>query len=363
MQIEREGRVSFGDARIYITEEGIPRDWNAAKAWEHDYKKQVFKRVLQTLNRLGWTCTVPAVNPEDRKRYGFGIADESARRHRLCHKGDLKGELEISGRCIKFEMFQNVNAPDRPDHDGRYQSDKEFHMPYLMRLEMERTRRRIRDYLCNVFTDYRFEQKNSGRGSKCGVNGLTALEFVQACYDDSCHFKGDLTKYEISDYNNKSADKLRVTHGARVWTTDYRGRIITGTAMYNINNMWWVVCGKYAVFNKASSEIWVKNPGELRRKRNELTRRKRLEAELARATKQMNFRRAEVLRDILWPKDEALYLLWHKEHKAYHRSGFSGYSSNTVDAGRFTRSELNGWVKGGAMEDDRHRLVPIEVAA
>lgn len=350
MQIERDGRVTFGDATLSIWEEGLGGTWSERQAWERQFKRDVFSRIVQTLNRLGYT-----VGPNT-----YIFTDNN---NRYARKGDLRADLKLSGRSISLEFFQNVNAPDRADHGGRYQSNKEFHMPYMMRLEMERTRRRIRDYLCNVFTGYRFEQKNNGRGSKCGVNGLTALEFVQACYDDSCHFKGDLTKYEISDYNNKSADKLRVTHGARVWTTDYRGRIITGTAMYNINNMWWVVSGKYAVSKKASFEIWVKNPGELRRKRNELTRRKRLEAELAKATKQMNFRRAEILRDILWPKDEALYLLWHKEHKAYHRSGFSGYSSNTVDAGRFTRSELDGWVKGGAMEDDRHRLVPIEVAA
>lgn len=137
----------------------------------------------------------------------------------------------------------------------------------------------------------------------------------------------------------------------------------TGIALYNINNMWWVVSGKYAVTNEASFSIYVDNPGDLRRKRNEGTRRKRLEAELAKATKQMNFRRAQVLRDVLWPRDESIYLLWHKEHQAYHRSGFSGYSTNTVDAGRFTRAELSGWVKDGAMEDDRHRIVLASEAA
>ncbi len=75
---------------------------------------------------------------------------------RWCSKGDLKADLKVSGRSITFEMFQNVNAPDRPDHGGRHQSNKEFHMPYVMRLEMERTHRKIRDYLCAVFTDYKF---------------------------------------------------------------------------------------------------------------------------------------------------------------------------------------------------------------
>ncbi|MNP01398.1 hypothetical protein D3C76_932110 [compost metagenome] len=121
--------------------------------------------------------------------------------------------------------------------------------------------------------------------------------------------------------------------------------------------MWWIVSGKYEVTNEGSHSIYVENPGDLRRKRNERTRRKRLEAELAKATKQMDFRRAEVLRDILWPRDEPIYLLWHKEHEAYHRAGFSGYATNPIDAGRFTRDELTGWVKNGAMEDDLGRIV------
>ncbi|AZD65984.1 hypothetical protein SAMN04489802_4410 [Pseudomonas chlororaphis] len=40
-----------------------------------------------------------------------------------------------------------------------YQSDKEKHIPYLMRQEMEHTRRRIRTYLCNVFSGYYFDEE------------------------------------------------------------------------------------------------------------------------------------------------------------------------------------------------------------
>lgn len=53
-----------------------------------------------------------------------------------------------------------MNTPTRPDHGGRYESNLEACMPYVLRLEMERTRRRIRDYLCNVFSGYTFDSKS-----------------------------------------------------------------------------------------------------------------------------------------------------------------------------------------------------------
>ncbi|WP_017339212.1 hypothetical protein [Pseudomonas fluorescens] len=135
MQIQREGRVTFGEARLAVWEEGIPREWDAKVIWERKFKREVFKRIIQTLNRIGWTVGEQT-----------HIFTDNNARH--CVKGNLQADLKICGRSIELEFFQSVNTPDRADHGGRYQSDKEKHMPYLVRLEMERTRSRIRDYLC-----------------------------------------------------------------------------------------------------------------------------------------------------------------------------------------------------------------------
>lgn len=299
MQIEREGSVRFGDAALYILEEGIgaARDSGGTKGandWELQFKRQVFKRVIQQLGRIGWT-----VGPDEDAEKNYKIIAKSMR---WCSKGDLKADLRISGRSIELKMFQSVNAPDRPDHDGRYQSDKEQHMPYVMRLEMERTRRRIRNYLCSVFTGYQFtDDKIDGRHTKVGVNGATALEFVEACYKTSWHFKGDVAKHPISEGNSKSRDGKIIEHGSKVYYTDWHGRVLTGTAYYNINNMWWIASGKYGYTNKATFEIYVDNPGDLRRKRNDGRREKRLTSEMEKAVKEMRFERAAKLRDILFP--------------------------------------------------------------
>jgi hypothetical protein len=345
-RIEREGAVNFGDASIAIWEEGISaaraQSGHAGEqAWEKQFKREVFRRIVQMLRRLGWTCAVPEISQHDVKHYGGNVARWAAERRRLCAKGDLKANLEISGRCIKLDMFQNVNAPDRPDHDGRYQSNKEQHMPYLLRLEMERARRRIRDYLCNVLTGYVFREPEPKRGP----NGLTALEYIQADVRSCWHYNKALDRRSGEDScgNNRSADGAHVKHGARVWFADYKGRICTGTAFYNINNMWWVITGRYEARNVASFEIYTRCPENLRVKRNAARRRKRLEAELNSAVKAMKFERAALLRDILFQGDQQLFNVWHAEHGVYHRAGFSGYTADQSQAGKFTADEVRGW--------------------
>lgn len=348
-RIARTGTITFGDASLSIYEEGLAQARNEGgyageKAWERMFKRDVFARIVQTMNRLGWTCTMPAIDPHSVKHYGGNIARWSAERKRFCTKGDLKADLDISGRCIELKMFQNVNAPDRPDHDGRYQNDLEGHMPYLLRLEMERTRRRIRDYLCNVFAGYAFNDKTGdGRSAKHGFMHLNALEWIAECYRTSWHFKGDTTAYKIDAYNSKSADGKTVQHGQPVWFFDSRGRIQAGTAYYNINNMWWVALGRYDVTNRASFELYTACPDNPRVKRNADRRRKRLEAELASAVKAMKFERAAQLRDILFPGNQELFNVWHNEHQLYHRAGFCGYTADQSQAGKFTADEVRSW--------------------
>lgn len=338
-RIDRAGTVNFGDASISIWEEGISAaraegGFAGVKAWEQKFKREVLKRIVQTLNRLGWT-----VGPWDKTEQYKCIALN----HRTCSKGGLKGELDVSGRCIKFEMWQDVTPP-KNSNGGRYDFDKEDRMPYVLRLEMERTRRRIRDYLCNVFTGYTFNDKSSdGRSAKHGFMYLTALEWIAECYRTSWHFKGDTAAYKIEGYNSKSADGGTVQHGQPVWCFDYHGRIQQGTAYYNINNMWWVALGQYDVTNKASFELYTSCPDNPRVKRNADRRRKRLEGEMAKAIKAMKFERAAQLRDILFPGDQALFNVWHDEHQLYHRAGFCGYTADQSQAGKFTLDEVHGW--------------------
>lgn len=365
-QIDRTGTVNFGDASLNVWEEGIREARSAGgyageKAWERQFKRRVFARIVQTLNRLGWTCVVPE---EYVKQYGLSFA----RDRRECHKGDLKGWLDLSGRTIKFEMWQGVNTPTRPDHGGRYEHNKEGCMPYVLRLEMERTRRRIRDYLCNVFAGYVFEEKSRSTFRK--PLEQTALEQIQDHYAESWHFKGDMADYlkrngyeRLPSYNAMSRDGVMIEHGQRVWFYDeYTGRMKTGTAYYNINNMWWVVTGKYDYTNIHNGAIYTSCPGDPRVKNNDRIRRKRLEDELANAIKAMNFKRAETLKNILFPTNEPLYLILNKKERIYFAPNYCGYRSSPIDAGKYTRAELKPYFPGGVLETDELRAVLVEAA-
>lgn len=356
-QIQREGEVRFGDASVGITEDPGRRSWDQWQEYERNFKRQVFKRIVQQLNRLGWSVEVPQDMIE---QYSRSFAEG----HRYCRKGDLQGFLDLSGRCIKFEMWQDVANGDNPN-GGRYDFDKEQRMPYLLWLEMERTRRRLRSYLCNVFSGYEFRaDRHDGRMNKRGPGLLTALEWLDRCYKTSWHFKGDTSQYTISDYNRKSADGEMLNHGQRVWFVDRKGRICTGVAYYNINNMWWVVTGKYDVRNEAAFGLYVECPENPRQRRNGRLRRDRLESELSKAVKSMDFQRAQVIKDILFPTNEPLFLVYHKGHGCYHRSNFSGYTKDPVEAGRFTWSELGRFMpKGAAMEDELSKVIPVNQEA
>ncbi|MGN6234958.1 UvrB/UvrC motif-containing protein [Dyella sp.] len=340
--IDRTGTVHFHDASLAVWEEGISDarsagGWEGAQAWELQFKRDVFARIVQTLNRLGWQVTV-------------GTHIFTGNNARYCRKGNLQADLTICGRHIELKFFQDVNAPDRPDHGGRYQLDKERHMPYLLRLEMERTRRRVRDYLCNVFSGYTFKAGEPQRGS-----GATAMECIAASYASSWHFKGDLSSYKIDPRNRQSADGLTINHGARVWFFDRKGRVASGTAYYNINNMWWVVTGRYDYTNLSNFELFCALPDHPRVKRNTGLRRKRLEKELQRATDAMKFERAAVLRDILFNPGEPLYYVWSERHQLFHSIGFRGYTRNQAHAGKFTADEVSGWHSAD------NRVIPVQV--
>lgn len=347
-QIQREGRVSFGDASVSVWEESIPSansvdGFKARDAWELAFRRQVFARIVQTLRRIGWTVA----HWEDAARYR---AISNSRRS--CSKGDLRGELSVDGRHIEFKMWQDLTPSENPN-GGRYDFDKEKRMPYVLRLEMERTRRRIRDYLCNVFSEYEFEPP---RYPVMGLMGLTAEEIAAHARRTNGHYRAALDHAEISMASNAIArDGGTIVHGAKVWAIDRKGRVITGTAYYGLNNSWQIVTGRYGLTFCHTGEIFTSQPDGLRVKRNERERRKRLESELSKAVKAMDFDRAKVLKGILWPEPEPLFHI--VKAGAYFRPDYCGYTNDPVDAGKYTKAELRPYadqIKRGTL-----RAIPV----
>lgn len=356
----REGTVTFRDASLAVWEEGLHSNmtFQERDQWEEDFKVQVFKRMVWMLRKLGWQTEIDAEDFADtKKRHGLKFAQRWASRSRLCSHGDLKGEIQVSGRCIKFEMWQGVNTPTRPDHGGKYESNKEAVMPYLLRLRMERTRRKLRDYLLHLFEGYTFEDK-SPRASNVGVGALTAIEALEQRIKRSGHYKAELGHAEIHAKPYRySADRVELQHGVTmVYSFDHRGRPFYGTAYYDLNGNWNVHTGKYhCLWQQYHNKLYVNPPQNLRMKRNADRRRSRLEGEMAKAVKAMDFKRAEVIKNILFPTNEQLYVVKHPEGK-YHRSNFCGYTHNLIDAGKFTKAEIGRYA-------DNNEIIPLAEAS
>lgn len=76
----------------------------------------------------------------------------------------------------------------------------------------------------------------------------------------------------------------------------------------------------------------------------------------------MNFKRAETLKNILFPKNEPLYLILNKKERIYFAPNYCGYRSSPIDAGKYTRDELKRYFPGGVLETDELRAVLVEAA-
>ncbi len=295
----RTGTISFGDASLCIWEEPRSEVWGP---WGQAFKREVFARIVQQLNRLGWTCTVPA---DMVVQYGLKFA----RQHRYCVKGDLKADLEVSGRAIKLQVFQSVHCPTRPDHEGRYESNKEACMSYLQRLEMERTRRRIRDYLCNVFDGYGFQPP------KISSPNPDPLAYFNSVWDSEHDVRRGIHRFDrdasgwpsdraLGSWSRIDQDGVRLEHGSIRYARDSKGRIRRGRVYGGINGMWMLIYGpgRKDYVHETASTYFTYVPGMPRKQVSARRRQQRLQVELDKAVKAMNFERAAVLRDILHPK-------------------------------------------------------------
>lgn len=353
-RIDREGAVSFGEARIDVWEEGLnPRmTWDERVAWERKFKHDVFKRIIQTMNRLGWRVgSQHHIHTHDNARY--------------CIKGDLKADLQICGRHIELEFFQSVNTPTRPDHEGRYESNKEACMPYLVRLEMQRTRNRIRDYLINVFTGYTF--KPPGISSP----NPDPLAYFNDKWDGEYEKRRGVHRFkrgpdgwpsedELGSWDRKDRDGTLLNQGDERCMRDRNGRLLRGKVYGGINGMWMMVYGpgQRDHTHENAKAFFMYRPGETPRKlASAELRRKRLEQELKKAVASMNFLRANTLKNILFPAGP-LYAIWHKGHQSFFAIGYCGYRDKLDDAGHYTRDELKPYL-GDQLETRDFKAIPI----
>ncbi|MBA0420370.1 hypothetical protein D7Y22_05235 [Stenotrophomonas maltophilia] len=292
----RSGVVSFGDASLHVWEvPGVPLTFG--NAWERKFKADVFARIIQQLNRMGWVCEIPA---EMIERYGLSFA----RRDRYCRKGDLHAELSIGGRHIELKIWQELHNVSNPN-GGRYDFDKEQRMPYLLRLQMEHTRRKLRDYLVNVFDGYTFQAPKIASPNPC------PLAYFNEGWDSEHEKKRGTHRFDrgadgwpsekaLRSWDRKDADGVVLQHGDVRCVRDRQGRLRRGRVYGGINGMWMLVYGPghRDHVHMSAGEFFSFVPGMARKAVPTCRANKRLQQELALAISSQNFERAIVLRDI-----------------------------------------------------------------
>jgi hypothetical protein len=324
---QRTGESSMNPRKIKIrlhdTTIGIQQD----DPNDPSFRTEIYGGLICAMRKRGWSVRE---DPHIKRNYSSLNPN-----HRLAAKGPLRASVETMGRSAEIKIW-SVNAVQENRNGRRFDFDKLDRMPFLdqKRFHLESTR--LTDWLkerCEATVTHGREK------------GLTADQRIAKNYAASWHSDKELGRPICrSDGNRKSADGTLIEHGQIVWFAGYDGRIRRGQAFYNINNMWWVKVSRNELRNIACFELFTQAPEDLRRKRNERRRRQRLEALLTDAVRRSDYLRAGELQRILFGTEQ-VYRIWSRKKDAFYSSNCSGYTSDGISAGRYTRAEAEAEVR------------------
>ncbi|KPF47091.1 hypothetical protein [Rhizobium sp. AAP43] len=288
----------------------------------HDptFRSEIYAELIRRMRGRGWSIRA---DRETRKRYPSLSPSQ-----REGAKGTLRCAIEITGRVVRIE-FWSETAPQINTYGRFYDFDK---LKRMSRQDARRVELEFRRLLTWLEGLAQIEVKRSGEA------GIPALARIEKRYAESWHTDKHLGRPICTcDSNRKSSDGSLLEHGQTVWFAGPGGRILRGTAYYNINNMWWVVAGG-KLHNESSGRLFASQPENLRTKRNARERRNRLERELQTAVQRMDFQRAHILKSILFGNEQT-YMIWARGNAAYYRSQYAGYTTDSAAAGRYTKAE------------------------
>lgn len=309
-------RVGPVAIRIHDASIGIWQD----DARDASFRSEIYAALIRAMRARGWSIKR---DPRVHRHYRSISADR-----RLGARGTLCCGIEITGRVVKAE-FWSTTAPQSNRNGRRYDFDKMARMHHLDSLRVELEFRRITRWL---------ETLAPVKLTRSAERDMPAMQVIERQYAESWHKDKVLGRPNYScDSQRTSKDGALLEHGQIVWLADRKGRIIRGTAYYNINNMWWVIAGG-RLLNEGSHSLYARPPADLRTKQNQRARRNRIESELSTAVARMDFPRAQLLKLILFGNEQA-FSIWARDHQAYYRSQYSGYTTDRIDAGKYTRAE------------------------
>lgn len=314
----RVGKISLHDTSLSIWEEEVN---------ECDLRRKTFVPLIAHLKHRGWTVSG---DPDIVKNYPSLVPYR-----RLCRRGPLEATLELTGRVVRFEI--HVADADRK-HGGRHGFDKLLNMTSAQRMLTLGTLLSTARYLVKrhgyPVTPFKPAHNTLRRGWP------TALDYVRHNNLNSGHYKEALGRADWhSDFNRTSGDGVLLEHGQTVYAIDHKGRIVRGRAFYQLGNRWWVVLSETRAIAMSANEILVSTPDNLRIRRNVEARRGRLESELHKAIRTMDFARATLIKSLLF-SDAKIYRIWSEKRHAWYRTQAMGYTDDSTHAGLFREDEV-----------------------
>ena len=312
------------DIRIHDAQLSLWQD----DAQDPTFRRDVFDGLTRLLGQRGWT-----IGRDERVHKHYRCISKD---HRIARKGELIAALRVAGRSVELEVWAETWVKSN-SNGHRYDFDKRKRMGFLTRLRLDLEFSGVVAWASTIATTSVTDANKDQRGPH--RDGLTALQWIERDYADSWHKDKTLGRpVPLSERDARSADGGTIKQGATVWFTDRKGRICRGAAFFRLNNIWSIVTSQWGLEHRSSHEIYCEMPDDLRRRRNERERRRRLEGELARAVADMDFERAIVLRGILFGRQD-VFLIWSSKNDAFYGPNCAGYTTDRIHAGRYTRQE------------------------
>ncbi|MBF0305165.1 MAG: hypothetical protein HQL41_05905 [Alphaproteobacteria bacterium] len=327
----RAGWLSLHDTNLTVWEYQVDED---------GLRTGVFDPLCRHLRAHGWR-----VEQHPRIKRDCPILSKW---HRYCRLGDLEAHLEMAGRTIKFDMYQNV-ANVQNGQGGEYDFDRLDRMPTELRQRCLGSLFLLTRWL-HTRHGYTLPEPNP----RIGRGHMTATQYVTKKYHRP--------PPEGASGYCRTKDGGLLKQGAPAWVLDRRtGRWLSCRTFYIANSSWCAVTGRYGVLTQFACDFAIEPPGKRPGRRHcpDSQRRLRLEEEIAKAVGALNFDRAALLLDLAFGQEPLwgpLFRLKSVKSEMWWRPLAGGYTADTVEAGLFTWSEAHRY--GGRHGNDVE-IVPV----
>lgn len=173
----------------------------------------------------------------------------------LAVKGDLYCAVEVrahegGGGKIAYQFWQDL-VLEEGRTCGRWSFDKRQRMPFLIRMQWQATLNVMQTLLRSLGFTHEI--------TSWEAHEQKGMDFILKRMAESCHTPKDydpLTHTSPYSYNVQGRDGQPIQPG-RKYMAYVNGRLVTGTAYYNLNNMWWLLPNEQSrPFNVGSHHLF-----------------------------------------------------------------------------------------------------------